>query len=247
MTNHGFVLANVSRRAFLGGVAAGALVLAVGLPGAAGAQEKKFGADGMPQGWRDDPQHLRRHRPRRHRHRDLPSAGDGPGRAHLDRDGGRRRARGRLVEGPRRAGAGRRSALRQPGYRRLALAAPLLHADAPRRRRRARHARAGGGPAMGRAGLGSEGGGPRRRARGDEAHARLRRARRRRRGASGAGARDAEAQGPGRRSATSEPTRSSGSSTTATSPPARRSTASTPAPRACCTRSSRARRSSAAR
>ena len=29
--------------------------LAVGLPGGAGAQEKKFGADGMPQGWRDDP------------------------------------------------------------------------------------------------------------------------------------------------------------------------------------------------
>ena len=55
MTNHGFVLANVSRRSFLGGVAAGSLVLAVGLPGAAGAQEKKFGADGMPQGWRDDP------------------------------------------------------------------------------------------------------------------------------------------------------------------------------------------------
>ncbi|MFL5226361.1 MAG: molybdopterin cofactor-binding domain-containing protein [Microvirga sp.] len=55
MTNHGFVLANVSRRSFLGGVAAGSLVLAVGLPGGAGAQEKKFGADGMPQGWRDDP------------------------------------------------------------------------------------------------------------------------------------------------------------------------------------------------
>ena len=55
MTDHGIVLANVSRRSFLGGVAAGSLVLAVGLPGAAGAQEKKFGADGMPNGWRDDP------------------------------------------------------------------------------------------------------------------------------------------------------------------------------------------------
>jgi len=48
-------VANVSRRAFLAGVAAGSLVLAVGLPSEAGAQEKKFGADGMPNGWRDDP------------------------------------------------------------------------------------------------------------------------------------------------------------------------------------------------
>ena len=55
MTDHGIVLANVSRRSFLGGVAAGSLVLAAGWPGATGAQEKKFGADGMPQGWRDDP------------------------------------------------------------------------------------------------------------------------------------------------------------------------------------------------
>ena len=50
------LLANVSRRSFLGG--AGALVLAVRLPGTARAQtatEKKFGADAMPNGWRDDP------------------------------------------------------------------------------------------------------------------------------------------------------------------------------------------------
>jgi isoquinoline 1-oxidoreductase beta subunit len=48
-------VANVSRRAFLGGVAAGSLVLAIGLPPLAEAQEKKFGGDGMPQGLRDDP------------------------------------------------------------------------------------------------------------------------------------------------------------------------------------------------
>jgi isoquinoline 1-oxidoreductase beta subunit len=48
-------LANVSRRGLLQGLAAGSLVLAVGLPFAAGAQENKFGADGMPNGWRDDP------------------------------------------------------------------------------------------------------------------------------------------------------------------------------------------------
>ena len=48
-------VANVSRRGFLAGIAAGSLVLAVGLPPEAFAQEKKFGADGMPNGWRDDP------------------------------------------------------------------------------------------------------------------------------------------------------------------------------------------------
>ncbi|KAA2235528.1 xanthine dehydrogenase family protein molybdopterin-binding subunit [Salinarimonas soli] len=48
-------LANVSRRALLQGLAAGSLVIAVGLPMPAEAQENKFGADGMPNGWRDDP------------------------------------------------------------------------------------------------------------------------------------------------------------------------------------------------
>jgi isoquinoline 1-oxidoreductase beta subunit len=48
-------LANVSRRMFLAGVGAGSLVLAVGLPTSLDAQEKKFGPDGMPNGWRDDP------------------------------------------------------------------------------------------------------------------------------------------------------------------------------------------------
>lgn len=52
------VLANVSRRAVLGGL--GAFVLAVSLRDRAEAEEKKdepkkFGADGMPHGWRDDP------------------------------------------------------------------------------------------------------------------------------------------------------------------------------------------------
>jgi isoquinoline 1-oxidoreductase beta subunit len=48
-------VANVSRRTFLAGIAAGSLVLAVGLPSLAEAQETKFGGDGMPQGLRDDP------------------------------------------------------------------------------------------------------------------------------------------------------------------------------------------------
>ena len=49
-------VANVSRRGLLAGVGAGALVLAVGIPAAVEAQQPKgFGADGMPNGWRDDP------------------------------------------------------------------------------------------------------------------------------------------------------------------------------------------------
>jgi isoquinoline 1-oxidoreductase subunit beta len=50
------VLANVSRRSFLQGMSLGGLVLAVGFESAAGADEpKKFGADGMPNGWTDNP------------------------------------------------------------------------------------------------------------------------------------------------------------------------------------------------
>ncbi|KAA2213597.1 xanthine dehydrogenase family protein molybdopterin-binding subunit [Teichococcus oryzae] len=51
-------LANVSRRGFVAGAGLGALVLALGLPRRSVAQgqgEAKFGADGMPNGWRDDP------------------------------------------------------------------------------------------------------------------------------------------------------------------------------------------------
>ncbi len=49
---------NVSRRSVLKGLGAGVLVLAIGPPRQAGAQDKpqKFGADGMPNGWRDAPE-----------------------------------------------------------------------------------------------------------------------------------------------------------------------------------------------
>ncbi|MCP1168304.1 xanthine dehydrogenase family protein molybdopterin-binding subunit [Limimaricola litoreus] len=48
---------NVSRRGILGGMGAGAFVLAVGLPRPGRAQEEEpdFGRDAMPNGWRDDP------------------------------------------------------------------------------------------------------------------------------------------------------------------------------------------------
>jgi isoquinoline 1-oxidoreductase subunit beta len=51
------VIANVSRRRFLQGVSAlGGLVLAVGFPSAVRAADaKKYGADGMPNGWVDNP------------------------------------------------------------------------------------------------------------------------------------------------------------------------------------------------
>jgi isoquinoline 1-oxidoreductase beta subunit len=50
------IVANVSRRRFVQGMSAlGGFVLAVGYPAAARAQEKKYGADGMPNGWVDDP------------------------------------------------------------------------------------------------------------------------------------------------------------------------------------------------
>lgn len=54
-----FTLKNVSRRAVVAGIGAGAFMIAVGLPGPLSAQEEDepaFGADGMPNGWRDDPQ-----------------------------------------------------------------------------------------------------------------------------------------------------------------------------------------------
>ncbi|WP_370158907.1 xanthine dehydrogenase family protein molybdopterin-binding subunit [Limimaricola soesokkakensis] len=50
-------ITNVSRRGLLGGMGAGAFVLAVGLPrpGRAQEEEPEFGRDAMPNGWRDDP------------------------------------------------------------------------------------------------------------------------------------------------------------------------------------------------
>src|SRR6185295_12409 len=52
-----FVIANVSRRKFLrGATALGGLVLVVGLPNALRAADPpKYGADGMPHGWVDNP------------------------------------------------------------------------------------------------------------------------------------------------------------------------------------------------
>ncbi len=49
----GATIANISRRSFLSGVAAGSLILAVGLP--ARAEEQKYAGEGMPHGLRDDP------------------------------------------------------------------------------------------------------------------------------------------------------------------------------------------------
>jgi isoquinoline 1-oxidoreductase subunit beta len=49
------VLTNVSRRRFLQGLSLSGLVLAVGYPSLGQADEKKYGADGMPNGWVDDP------------------------------------------------------------------------------------------------------------------------------------------------------------------------------------------------
>jgi isoquinoline 1-oxidoreductase beta subunit len=48
------MIVNLSRRGLLGGLAAGGLVLGIGLPRGE-AQQAGFGADGMPNGWRDDP------------------------------------------------------------------------------------------------------------------------------------------------------------------------------------------------
>jgi hypothetical protein len=56
-TEQAVVIANVSRRRFLQGVSAlGGLVLAAGFPSALRAADPpKYGADGMPHGWVDDP------------------------------------------------------------------------------------------------------------------------------------------------------------------------------------------------
>jgi isoquinoline 1-oxidoreductase beta subunit len=51
----GLILTNVSRRRFLQGVSLTGLVLAVGYPSLGRAEDKKYGADGMPNGWVDNP------------------------------------------------------------------------------------------------------------------------------------------------------------------------------------------------
>jgi CO/xanthine dehydrogenase Mo-binding subunit len=126
------LVVNVSRRRFLQGLSLGGLVLAVGAPSMAPAQEpKKYGADGMPNGWVDNPLAF------------VSIADDGTvtivchrsemGQGvrtgmpmivadELEADWGRVRVR---------AGAGRREEVRQPGYGWLAKHAPLLRADAP--------------------------------------------------------------------------------------------------------------------
>jgi isoquinoline 1-oxidoreductase beta subunit len=57
VSSDGFVIANISRRRFIQGVSAlGGFALAVGLPTLARAEDPpKYGADGMPHGWVDNP------------------------------------------------------------------------------------------------------------------------------------------------------------------------------------------------
>src|SRR5258706_8963251 len=57
LSENSLVIANVSRRRFVQGASAlGGLVLAVGLPSLARAEDPpKYGADGMPHGWVDNP------------------------------------------------------------------------------------------------------------------------------------------------------------------------------------------------
>ena len=116
------------------------LVLYVGLPGlgVAADEPQKYGGDGMPHGLRDSPKIFVSIAPDGTVSIVVQPLRDGPGRAHQHADDRRRRTRGRLEARARRAGAGRRSEVRQPGHRRLAQHAPLVRADAPLRRRRAR-------------------------------------------------------------------------------------------------------------
>ncbi len=123
------------------------------------------------------PAGLRRDRRGRHRQHRLPSLRDGSGNTHRHADHRRRRARSRL--GARACGAGhrRRRALRQPGYRRLAQHAPLLHADASLRRCGAPDAGSSGRRTLEGSGQRSSGEEQRGRAYTDRPASRLRRAR----------------------------------------------------------------------
>ena len=136
-THSKFVIANVSRRGLLKGVAAtGGLVLAAQLPAVRGALAAyPTGATGMPDGVVSDPQvfvsigadgivSIVAHAPRW-----------ATARTHGPAHGRRRRDGSRLGARARRPVAGRREEIRQPGHRRLAQHAPLHPADAPVRRR----------------------------------------------------------------------------------------------------------------
>ncbi len=236
-------------RSFLGGVAAGSLVLAVA-PARRGRRRRRRSSapTACRNGWRDDPRIFVAHRRGRHRHRDLPPLRDGSGRAHLDRRWSSptsSRPTGRGSASRRRRATRRASATRTPTAR-----AALRHFFMPMRRAGAAARHDAG------AGRGQRSGACRSPRSRRPNHAVVHAASGRTLGygalAKAAAAlpvpdRDtAEAQGRRPRSATSART-TSASSTTSTSPPARRSTASTPAPTACSTPSSRGRRSSAAR
>ena len=145
------LIENVSRRQFLEGLfSTGAFVIAAQvLP------ERRLGAG--PGRAHPRPvgaalaQRLSGHRARRHGvHRHAPVR-DGHGHPHVAAARRRRRARGRLEPRPHRAGA-RRSEIRRPEHRRLALDSRLLRSVPPRRRVGARDARQRRRGAVGRAG-----------------------------------------------------------------------------------------------
>ena len=192
------VIANVSRRRFLQGVSAlGGFVLAVGYSRASRAADPpKYGADGMPHGWVDNPLAFVADRGRRHGHHRLPPLRDGPGRAHRDADDRGRGARSRLEACQGRAGARRRGEVRQPGHRRLAQHPALLRPHASLRRRGAHDARGRGRRAVEGAGDRGRGEEPRGRAQADWPEARLRCPGQGRRPAAGPGARDPAPEGP---------------------------------------------------
>ena len=77
------VIANVSRRRFLQGMrrSAASCWRRVSRRSARAQEPPKYGADGMPNGWVDNPLVFVSIGERRHRHHRLPSVGDGAGRA----------------------------------------------------------------------------------------------------------------------------------------------------------------------
>ena len=148
------------RRTFLKTPLVG-LVLGIGVPGFGSAQQEpqKYGGDGMPNGLRDSPKIF------------VQVAPDGTVSVVVNRSEmgqGIRTSLPRIVADELEAdmkrvrvvqAPGRRGQVRQPGHRRLAQHAALVHADAPLRR---------GGPADARAGRGQPLEGAGRRGRGAE-------------------------------------------------------------------------------